>query len=103
VSPADTPILVVHRSDGNPYAEARRPTSGDPVTAARAPNVFIQPNWASSTTAGEFSWHELYTTDYQAAFRFYAELFAWEQLGEFDMGAMGNTCSGDARASSSAA
>jgi predicted enzyme related to lactoylglutathione lyase len=38
---------------------------------------------------GEFSWHELYTTDYQAAFSFYSEVVGWEKLGEFDMGPMG--------------
>lgn len=37
----------------------------------------------------EIGWHELYTTDHEAAFRFYEELFGWERLGEFDMGAMG--------------
>ncbi|MGE5186736.1 MAG: VOC family protein [Acidobacteriota bacterium] len=39
--------------------------------------------------AGEFQWHELYTTDHQAAFRFYQQIAGWEKLGEFDMGAMG--------------
>jgi predicted enzyme related to lactoylglutathione lyase len=39
--------------------------------------------------AGEFSWHELYTTDHEAGFKFYSTLFGWERLGEFDMGAMG--------------
>lgn len=38
---------------------------------------------------GEFSWHELYTTDHEAAFRFYQQICGWERLGEFDMGAMG--------------
>jgi predicted enzyme related to lactoylglutathione lyase len=38
---------------------------------------------------GEFSWHELYTTDYDAAFKFYSAIAGWERLGEFDMGAMG--------------
>jgi predicted enzyme related to lactoylglutathione lyase len=38
---------------------------------------------------GEFSWHELYTTDYQAAFDFYHRIVGWEKLGSFDMGAMG--------------
>jgi predicted enzyme related to lactoylglutathione lyase len=28
---------------------------------------------------GEFSWHELATTDYAAAFEFYRNLFGWEQ------------------------
>jgi predicted enzyme related to lactoylglutathione lyase len=41
------------------------------------------------TKQGEFSWHELITTDHEAAFRFYNELFGWEKLGEFDMGPMG--------------
>jgi uncharacterized protein len=38
---------------------------------------------------GEFSWHELYTTDHEAAFSFYQQIAGWERLGEFDMGAMG--------------
>ena len=36
--------------------------------------------------SGEFSWHELYTTDYQAAFAFYQQIAGWEKLGAFDMG-----------------
>jgi len=35
---------------------------------------------------GEFSWLELATTDYQAAFQFYAELFGWDKIDEVDMG-----------------
>lgn len=38
---------------------------------------------------GDFSWHELVTTDYKAAFDFYRPLFQWEKTGEFDMGEMG--------------
>ncbi|HEY0478441.1 MAG TPA: VOC family protein [Kofleriaceae bacterium] len=38
---------------------------------------------------GEFSWHELYTTDHDAAFAFYQQIAGWERLGEFDMGPMG--------------
>lgn len=41
------------------------------------------------TKQGEFSWHELYTTDHEAAFRFYSELFGWEHISDFDMGPMG--------------
>lgn len=41
------------------------------------------------TKDGEFSWHELYTTDHEAAFAFYRQIVGWEKLGEFDMGAMG--------------
>ena len=35
---------------------------------------------------GEFSWHELTTTDHEGAFSFYSQLFGWERMGEFDMG-----------------
>ena len=38
---------------------------------------------------GEFSWSELYTTDHEAAFRFYQELFGWERISDVDLGAMG--------------
>jgi hypothetical protein len=38
---------------------------------------------------GEFSWHELVTTDHAAAFGFYQSLFGWEKTGEHDMGPMG--------------
>jgi len=35
---------------------------------------------------GEFSWHELMTTDHKAAGDFYAALFGWEMTSAFDMG-----------------
>lgn len=38
---------------------------------------------------GEFSWHELMTTDYAAAFDFYHALFAWEKGEAHDMGPLG--------------
>jgi len=38
---------------------------------------------------GEFSWHELATTDYDAGFRFYETLFGWEKRADHDMGPMG--------------
>lgn len=39
---------------------------------------------------GQFSWHELSTTDHPAAWKFYSDLFGWEKMGEMDMGgAMG--------------
>jgi predicted enzyme related to lactoylglutathione lyase len=37
----------------------------------------------------EFSWHELVTTDYQAASAFYQDLFGWEKKSEMDMGPQG--------------
>lgn len=36
-----------------------------------------------------FSWHELTTSDQQAAIRFYERLFGWVKQSEFDMGNMG--------------
>jgi predicted enzyme related to lactoylglutathione lyase len=38
---------------------------------------------------GEFSWHELATTDWKAAIDFYSAVFGWEKMAEHDMGAMG--------------
>lgn len=38
---------------------------------------------------GEFSWHELATTDYEAAFAFYSTLFGWEKSEAMDMGEAG--------------
>ena len=38
---------------------------------------------------GEFSWHELATTDWAAAWKFYENLFGWEKRAEHDMGPMG--------------
>jgi len=35
---------------------------------------------------GQFSWHELSTTDHSAAFDFYADLFCWKKMDELDMG-----------------
>ena len=38
---------------------------------------------------GEFSWHELATDDWEAAFGFYSELFGWEKADAMDMGPAG--------------
>ena len=38
---------------------------------------------------GEFSWHELLTTNWQTAFDFYAKLFGWEKIESMDMGPQG--------------
>jgi predicted enzyme related to lactoylglutathione lyase len=38
---------------------------------------------------GEFTWHELATTDAAAALDFYGELFGWEKGAAHDMGGMG--------------
>ena len=38
---------------------------------------------------GEASWHELMTTDAEAAMKFYSEVFGWQPSEAMDMGAMG--------------
>ena len=38
---------------------------------------------------GDVSWLELYTTDNEAAMRFYGELFGWKPTESLDMGPMG--------------
>lgn len=38
---------------------------------------------------GEASWHELMTTDAEAAMKFYTEVFGWQPSESMDMGAMG--------------
>jgi uncharacterized protein len=38
---------------------------------------------------GDVSWHELMTTDAEAALAFYRELFGWQQSTAMDMGPMG--------------
>ena len=43
----------------------------------------------SSPKRGEFSWHELATSDWKAAVDFYGAVFGWEKQAEHDMGAMG--------------
>ena len=48
-----------------------------------------QPEPEGMPPVGEFSWHELATTDPDAALAFYGELFGWEKTGDHDMGPMG--------------
>ena len=43
----------------------------------------------SMPEAGEFSWHELATTDHVAAFAFYSTLFGWAPTESMDMGSSG--------------
>lgn len=47
------------------------------------------PGHEGGADVGEFSWHELTTTDHNAAFDFYSKLFGWEKTNEHDMGEMG--------------
>jgi uncharacterized protein len=49
----------------------------------------VAPGDAQPPPEGTFSWHELATTDNEAAFAFYSALFGWEALQRMDMGATG--------------
>jgi predicted enzyme related to lactoylglutathione lyase len=46
-------------------------------------------NGAASPGTGDFGWHELSTSDPEAALRFYSKLFGWEVGPKHDMGEMG--------------
>jgi hypothetical protein len=63
----------------------------DPQGAVIAPFAPTQhqPEREGMPPVGEFSWHELATTDPGAAFAFYSDLFGWEKTSDFDMGEMG--------------
>ena len=43
----------------------------------------------AANTSGAIGWHELHTTDWEAAFTFYQDLFGWERSLANDMGPMG--------------
>lgn len=64
----------------------------DPQGAAFAVYTSSNPAPASDGPAqpGEFSWHELATTDPDAAWRFYQALFGWKETSSMDMGEMGS-------------
>jgi hypothetical protein len=60
----------------------------DPQGAAFGLYHSTQPGPAPSKTPGpgHFSWQELATTDYEAAFVFYRELFGWQVIDRHNMG-----------------
>lgn len=55
------------------------------VFAIYTPNLLDEKD--PKAQLGEFSWHELVTTDLDAAWRFYQQLFGWEKGRAMDMGA----------------
>jgi predicted enzyme related to lactoylglutathione lyase len=58
------------------------------VFAAYSP-ASAPPGNEGPAQVGEFSWHELATTDHEAAFEFYHALFGWDKTDSMDMGDMG--------------
>jgi len=96
VANVDETVAQVKALGGKVYVTENVPNVGrfaviaDPQGAVLA--VFTPASEMKShdiTKQGEFSWHELYTTDHEAAFTFYSKIVGWERMGEFDMGAMG--------------
>jgi predicted enzyme related to lactoylglutathione lyase len=67
---------IIAAPDGAPVA-IFEPSSKNPPGHDGAPRV------------GEFAWHELSSTDWEASMRFYSQLFNWEKIREHDMGANG--------------
>jgi predicted enzyme related to lactoylglutathione lyase len=96
VANVDATVEKVKQLGGQIYVLETVPTVGrfaviaDPqgaVVAVFTPDKEMAPH--DVTKAGELSWHELYTTDHEAAFSFYSQIAGWERLGSFDMGPMG--------------
>ncbi|MHA6684000.1 VOC family protein [Mesorhizobium sp. A556] len=81
----------VHRAPDDIPGVGRFSVVADPQGAIF---MFLQPNGPDQppvpmTTPGHIGWHELYTTDSQAALDFYTSQFGWEKDQPFDMGEMG--------------
>lgn len=79
-APADIPgvgrFAVVADPQGAVFVVFSPAQAGDTATA-------------SGTGAGQGGWHELYASDWPAAFAFYSGLFGWTKAEAVDMGAMG--------------
>lgn len=61
----------------------------DPQGASFAIYRSLEPaeGFTGTRKIGRFSWHELLTTDVDAAFDFYRRMFGWQRTSAFDMGA----------------
>ena len=94
----DEGVAQVERLGGSALSEVieipnvgRMRTMTDPQGAAFSlfePKPGPQPPEAEPQ-AGDASWHELWTTDAEAAMKFYTTLFGWQPTETMDMGEMG--------------
>lgn len=76
-------IALVTDLQGAPFMlMTPRPPEGAPKGGPGAPGF-------APTQQGHGAWHELHTTDWQAAFDFYSKQFGWREDGRHEMGAMG--------------
>ena len=61
----------------------------DPQGAMFAVSAQVERSRYTDPQLGDFSWHELMTTNWQTAFDFYSKLFGWEKMQAMDMGPQG--------------
>ncbi|RPI52952.1 MAG: VOC family protein [Acidobacteria bacterium] len=61
----------------------------DPQGAMFAVSARIERVRWKEPQVGDFSWHELLTSNWQTAFDFYSKLFGWEKMQAMDMGPQG--------------
>jgi hypothetical protein len=96
VSNVDETLALAKKRGGSVHVPGTDiPTVGrfavftDPQGAALAAFTPLEEQPGGPPTPGTFSWHELATSDPEAAFSFYRELFGWEKAEAMDMGEMG--------------
>ena len=65
------------------------PPPGASASFAAFTSASDSPGHEGPPQLGEFSWHELATTDHRAALDFYSKLFGWNETQSVDMGEMG--------------
>jgi predicted enzyme related to lactoylglutathione lyase len=58
----------------------------DPQGGMFAVSAQIERSRYTDPQVGDFSWHELLTTNRETAFDFYSKLFGWEKMTAMDMG-----------------
>ena len=94
----DDAVRQIERAGGSslsPVIEVptvgRMQTMKDPQGAVFSIYQPVEPPPGPETEpeVGDVSWHELYTTDAQAAMDFYAGMFGWRPTEAMDMGEMG--------------
>jgi len=81
----------VHRAAADIDKVGRYAIVADPqgATFALFKPLEGSPPKAGAPQLGELAWHELTTTDPEAALKFYQELFGWQLIHRMDMGQMG--------------
>jgi len=70
------------------FAVMSDPQGAAIVVFTSNPNM-PSPERPAPPTQGTIGWHELYTTDLEAASAFYNKLFGWTKVSDMDMGSMG--------------